>query len=151
MRSLEIQRCDSTNADFRNLIKSLDAELDERYGNLQKQYNVYNKIEFLETVIVAYEENTPVGCGCFKRADDLNVEMKRVFVRNNCRGKGIASLILKELECWAKEKGFFYSILETGSKQLEAINLYKKKGYEITDNFGQYIGNTNSICMKKVL
>jgi len=151
MRSLEIQRCDSTNADFRNLIKSLDAELDERYGNLQKQYDVYNKIEFLETVIVAYEENTPVGCGCFKRADDLNVEMKRVFVRSNCRGKGIASLILKELECWAKEKGFFYSILETGSKQHEAINLYKKKGYEITDNFGQYIGNTNSICMKKAL
>ena len=151
MQSLEIQRCDSTNADFRNLIKSLDAELDERYGNLQKLYDVYNKIEFLETVIVAYEENTPVGCGCFKRADDLNVEMKRVFVRSNCRGKGIASLILKELECWAKEKGFFYSILETGSKQHEAINLYKKKGYEITDNFGQYIGNTNSICMKKTL
>jgi hypothetical protein len=95
MRNLEIQRCDSTNADFRNLIKSLDAELDERYGNLQKQYDVYNQIEFLETVVVAYEENTPVGCGCFKRADDQNVEMKRVFVWNNCRGKGIASLILK--------------------------------------------------------
>ena len=151
MRNLEIQRCDSTNADFRNLIKSLDAELDERYGNLQKQYDVYNQIEFLETVVVAYEENTPVGCGCFKRADDQNVEIKRVFVWNNCRGKGIASLILKELECWAKEKGFLYSILETGSKQHEAINLYKKKGYEITDNFGQYIGNTNSICMKKAL
>lgn len=151
MQSIEIQRCDSTNADFRNLIKSLDAELDERYGNLQKQYDVYNKIEFLETVVVAYEENTPVGCGCFKSTDDQNVEMKRVFVRNNCRGKGIASLVLNELECWAKEKGFQYSILETGSKQHEAISLYKKCGYNVIDNFGQYIGNTNSICMKKAL
>ncbi len=151
MQSIEIQRCDSTNTDFQNLIKLLDVELDERYGNLQKQYDVYNKIEFLETVVVAYNENIPVGCGCFKRADDLNVEMKRIFVRSNCRGKGIASALLNELECWAKEIGSLYSKLETGSKQHEAINLYKKKGYEITDNFGQYIGNTNSICMKKVL
>jgi putative acetyltransferase len=77
--------------------------------------------------------------------------MKRVFVQSDYRGKGFASAIIEELERWAKEKGFLYSILETGVKQHEAISLYQKKGYVITDNFGQYIGNQNSICMKKAL
>lgn len=44
-----------------------------------------------------------------------------------------------------------HTVLETGSKQIEAINLYKSSGYEIIDNFEPYVGNTNSICMKKRL
>jgi putative acetyltransferase len=148
---IDLRRCNSENADFKNLIRLLDSELDNRYGVLQKQYDGYNKIELLETAVIAYDESIPVGCGCFKKADDSTVEMKRVFVQSDYRGKGFASAILEELERWAKEKGFLYSILETGVKQHEAISLYQKKGYVITDNFGQYIGNQNSICMKKAL
>jgi len=151
MQNRNIQRCSSENKDFRELIKLLDTELDTRYGALQKEYNQYNQIEFLETVVVVYDEEKSVGCGCFKISDDQSVEMKRVFVQSDYRGKGFASAILEELEIWAKEKGFLYSILETGVKQHEAINLYQKKGYIITENFGQYIGNQNSICMKKIL
>jgi GNAT superfamily N-acetyltransferase len=146
-----ILRCNSDNKDFRELIKLLDLDLDQRYGSLQKEYNAYNKIEFIETVVIVYNEATPIGCGCFKKLDDQSVEMKRVFVQSDYRGKGFASAILEELEIWAKEKCFLYSILETGVKQHEAINLYQKKGYIITENFGQYIGNQNSICMKKIL
>jgi len=148
---IDLLRCNSENADFKTLIRLLDSELDNRYGALQKQYDGYNKIEFLETVVIAYDKSIPVGCGCFKKADDQSVEMKRVFVRSDFRGKGIASSILDELERWAKEEGFRYSILETGVKQHEAINLYKKKGYDIIENFGQYMGNLNSICLKKLL
>ncbi|WP_321517612.1 GNAT family N-acetyltransferase [uncultured Bacteroides sp.] len=151
MQKINIQRCSSENKDFRELIRLLDTELDTRYGTLQKEYNQYNQIEYLETVVVAYDEEKSVGCGCFKKLDDQSVEMKRVFVQSDYRGKGFASAILEELERWAKEKGFLYSILETGVKQHEAISLYQKKGYVITDNFGQYVGNQNSICMKKAL
>lgn len=148
---IDLRRCNSENTDFKNHIRLLDSELDNRYGVLQKQYDGYNKIELLETAVIAYDESIPFGCGCFKKADDSTVEMKRVFVQSDYRGKGFASAILEELERWAKEKGFLYSILETGVKQHEAISLYQKKGYVITDNFGQYIGNQNSICMKKSL
>jgi Acetyltransferases len=146
---IDLRRCNSENADFKNLIRFLDSELDDRYGVLQKQYDGYNKIELLETAVIAYDESIPVGCGCFKKADDSTVEMKRVFVQSDFRGKGIASILLAELEKWAKEQKFVYSILETGIKQYEAINLYNKLGYEIIENFGQYMGNTNSVCMRK--
>jgi GNAT superfamily N-acetyltransferase len=65
------------------------------------------------------------------------------------RGKGFAKAILTELELWAKEEGYQFSILETGYLQKDAIGLYQKLGYEITENFGQYIGVENSVCMKK--
>jgi hypothetical protein len=41
------------------------------------------------------------------------------------------------------------AILETGFMQKEAISLYQKLSYTITENYGQYIGIENSVCMKK--
>jgi len=49
------------------------------------------------------------------------------------------------------ELGFSRCILETGYNQPEAIALYKKCGYQITENYGQYIGVKNSICFEKIL
>jgi putative acetyltransferase len=148
---INFDRCNSNNNDFRSLIQQLDSDLDSRYGEVQKQYNTHNQIDFIDTVIVAIENQIPVGCGCFKKFDNNTVEIKRMFVKSDYRGKGIASRILSELEHWAKELGYEQSILETGIKQVEAIGLYQKTGYQIIPNYGQYIGNNNSVCMKKVI
>ena len=72
-----------------------------------------------------------------------------MYTLPECRGKGIAKAILTELEIWAKEENYTTSILETGFLQVDAIGLYQKLGYQITENFGQYIGVANSVCMKK--
>jgi GNAT superfamily N-acetyltransferase len=72
-----------------------------------------------------------------------------MFTLPEYRGKGVAKTILSELEKWAKEEKYSVSILETGFMQKDAIHLYEKMGYEVTENFGQYIGVENSICMKK--
>jgi GNAT superfamily N-acetyltransferase len=56
---------------------------------------------------------------------------------------------LKELELWAAEVNYKDCILETGKKQPEAIALYKKAGYTIISNYGQYKNVENSVCMKK--
>jgi len=74
-----------------------------------------------------------------------------MFVLPEYRGKGIAISILEGLEKWAKELGFTETVLETGANQPAAINLYKKYGYEIIPNYGQYIGKEASSCMKKAL
>lgn len=65
------------------------------------------------------------------------------------RGKGIASLILAELETWAVELGYSTCILETGFNQPEAIALYQKNGYNRIDNYGQYAGVETSLCFEK--
>lgn len=59
--------------------------------------------------------------------------------------------IMKQLEQLIRSKNYKYAILETGIKQTEAINLYKNIGYNIIQNYGPYVENANSICMKKVL
>ena len=72
-----------------------------------------------------------------------------MFTLPEYRGKGIAKTILTELENWAKEENYTTAILETGHLQYDAIGLYQKMGYVITENFGQYIGVENSVCMSK--
>ena len=149
--TITLQRTNSSNPDFRLLIPLLDKELADRYGELQAVYDQYNHIIDIDTVIIAYRDDTPVGCGCFKQIDEHSVEIKRMFVKPDERGKGIASAILSQLELWAWENGFSYTMLETGDKQHEAIALYQKLGYVTIPNYGQYAGMESSICMQKEL
>ena len=74
-----------------------------------------------------------------------------MFVKDEYRSKGIATKVLIELELWAGSLGYNKCILETGLKQPEAIHLYKKNGYTVIPNYGQYAGVANSVCMEKVL
>jgi putative acetyltransferase len=145
---LKIIRSDSSNTDFLSLVKLLDQDLSDRNGDQQNFYNQFNKVDLIKNVIVAYVDNTPVGCGAIKKYDDNCMEVKRMFVKAEYRGKGIAGKIL---EMWVAELNFTKCILETGKVQPEAIHLYQKFGYTITDNYGQYIGIDNSVCMNKEL
>jgi GNAT superfamily N-acetyltransferase len=74
-----------------------------------------------------------------------------MYVLDHFRGQGIATKILGQLELWAEELGYQKCILETGNRQLSAIALYKKNGYEVIDNYDQYKGVANSVCFGKGL
>jgi ribosomal protein S18 acetylase RimI-like enzyme len=148
---LHIVRTDSRNCDFIRLIELLDKELDERYGELQKQYNNYNKVDHIDETVIIYKDGIAVACGAYKVHDKEAVELKRIIVMKEHRNHGLAKLLVNELEKSAKNKGYRYALLETGIKQHEAIKLYKGCGYMETDNFEPYVGNTNSLCMKKTL
>ena len=148
---ITLARTTSQNKDFQELIRLLDEGLWERYGEIQGPYVALNKVENNQTVIVAYVEGIAQGCGCFKQLQHSVVEIKRMFVREEARGKGIASALLKELESWAIELGNTIAILETGTKQIEAIGMYKKSGYSQMDNYEPYIGMPYSVCFQKDL
>lgn len=142
---------DSSNTDFIELIKLLDEDLENTYGELQKSYKKYNVVQNINNVVIAYNHNTPIGCGGFKEFDNATVELKRIFVKKEYRGQGVAKTIVDELEKLAKANGYTFAVLETGVKQMEALKLYKGKGYGAIKNYGPYEGNANSICMRKVL
>jgi putative acetyltransferase len=148
---MKLTRTNSNNPDFKKLVSDLDEDLRSRYAELQNTYDRYNKVPDLQTVVIAYEHDIPVGCGCFKAFTENAAEIKRMFVTPLKRGTGIASFILKELENWAKELGYTEVVLETGNKQHEAIRFYQREGYTVTGNYGQYIGMETSICMKRHL
>lgn len=148
---VEIVVTDSQDTEFVKLIALLDEDLYERYGELQKKYDKFNKVVFIKDVVVIRKNGEAVACGAFKEYDSCSVEIKRVFVKKENRRQGLSKLIINKLEELAESKGYEYSVLETGQKQHEAISLYKSRGYEVIPNYGPYSGDSNSVCMKKLL
>ncbi|MGZ3778254.1 MAG: GNAT family N-acetyltransferase [Mucilaginibacter sp.] len=150
-KTITIKRTEANDPDFPYLVAMLNRELHEKYGDLQLVYDKYNQISNLDTVVIAYVNDIPSGCGCFKKFDYKTVEIKRMFVKQEERKLGIASSVLGELEIWAKENGFSSVVLETGSKQQEAMAFYKKQGYDTIPNYGPYWGMETSVCFGKKL
>jgi len=146
---LTIIRTNSNDQDFINLVKQLDAYLAVKDGRDHAFYDQHNKLDKIKHVVVAYDNNQPVGCGAIKEYDSNTMEVKRMFTLPECRGKGIATKLLNELEKWTIELGYEKCILETGKRQPEAIALYKKNGYKSIPNYGQYTGMDNSVCFEK--
>jgi len=105
----------------------------------------------IKYAIVAYQDTHPIGCGAIKMYDETTMEVKRMYVKPDQRGCGIAAKILFELEQWAIELGFSRCILETGINQPEALALYRKNGYHRIPNYGQYASVQNSFCFEKIL
>jgi GNAT superfamily N-acetyltransferase len=148
---IQLKRTRSDDKTFQLLVKELDKELAVRDGNEHAFYAQYNKLDLIRHAVVAYFGETPVGCGAIKEFSPEVMEVKRMYVPLKHRSQGIASLVLQELEKWAKELGYKKCILETGKKQPEAIRLYEKCGYKRIPNYGQYAGVENSVCYEKVI
>ena len=150
-RKYLIKRTNSQNADFIELVELLDQELAIRDGSDHDFYSQFNKIDQIKYAVVAFEKDVAVGCGAIKQLDSNIMEIKRMYTKDDFRGKGIASQILQVLEQWAMDLGINTCMLETGVRQREAIALYEKTGYDRIPNYGQYKNVTNSICFKKEL
>jgi putative acetyltransferase len=147
----QIIRTDSNNADFRSLVTELDKDLAIRDGAEHDFFHQFNHIDAIKYVVLAYENGQAVGCGAIKEYEADTMEVKRMFVPLEHRGKGIASVVLGELEAWAKELGYNKCILETGVKQPEAIRLYQKNQYSLIPNYGQYADVASSVCFEKMV
>ena len=140
------------NPDIYKLIKSLDQYLLMQYPDrpifgidLEKasQENVH--------FIVGYNNDQAVCCGAIRLFNDNRCELKRMFVLDEYRGKGISKKLYYELENLAISKNKKIIILETGKKQSEAINLYKSLGFKIIPNYGEFIKDEISLCFSKTI
>lgn len=144
-------RTTSDHMDFQKMVVQLDTYLRFIDGDDHAFYAQFNKSNLLKNALIAYENSFPVGIGAYKEVDSETIEIKRMFTIPEHRGKGIAKAVLTELENWAIEEKYSIAILETGAELKVAISLYQKRGYQVIENYGQYIGIENSICMKKYL
>ncbi|MFL5996737.1 MAG: GNAT family N-acetyltransferase [Streptomyces sp.] len=109
--------------------------------------------------LIAYDEtDSPVATGGW-RAQDVNgqgnldgdAEVKRMYVVDAARGRGLARRILTALEDDARAAGRTRMVLETGNKQPEAVALYTSSGYEPCVKFGYYRFHEDSRCFAKAL
>lgn len=148
---LTFLRTNSTHQDFISLVRQLDIELATIDGDEHSFYVQYNKIDKINHVIIAYENELPIACGAIKQFSENTMEVKRMYTLASNRGKGTASGVLIQLEKWAAEMNYSHCILETGIRQPDAIRLYGKNGYLPIPNYGQYAGVENSRCFEKAL
>ncbi|MBK5278320.1 MAG: GNAT family N-acetyltransferase [Bacteroidia bacterium] len=137
---------------FQKLIIELDKDLWIRYPDIQQNFAPFNHVDDSFHIILAYEGDVAVGCGCFRAMKGKGtMEIKRMYVVPAFRNQGTGKMILQRLEEWAREVGFVQSKLETGINQPEAIAAYEKMGYIRIPNFAPYIDVAESICMMKLL
>ena len=148
---LRLVRTQTDHADFLALVKLLDRYLAAIDGDEHAFYAKLNVLHQVNPAVVAYRDETPIGCGAFRETNSGDAEIKRMFVLPAHRQQGVAQAVLTDLEDWAAELGYPACVLETGKKQLEALALYHKSGYRLAENYGQYVGVANSVCMCKEL
>lgn len=90
-----------------------------------------------------------LGMAALVVRSDGTAELKRMFVHEDARGKGLASALMDQLEATAAGAGVPALQLETGPLQYSAIALYEKRGYTRIPNFGPYVGDEFSVCYAK--
>ncbi|MFK8005980.1 MAG: GNAT family N-acetyltransferase [Saprospiraceae bacterium] len=149
---IQLLRTNINDPKFVFLVKQLDQELFDMYGEQMDFFGPHNILEENTFALVALENDEPVAIGAFREMNkNGDVEIKRMFVSTKHRSKGFSKLILKELENWAREEDYICSKLETGDKNVTAISLYINAGYKNIDLFEPYIGVENSLCFAKKL
>jgi GNAT superfamily N-acetyltransferase len=101
--------------------------------------------------VLAREDGEAVGCGAVRGYDEETTEIKRMFVRPEYRGQGIAREILRWLEAEAVAQGYRWCLIETGRALSEAVALYLRSGYREIEKFGPYVDCELSVCFAKRL
>ena len=102
------------------------------------------------TVVVARVDGEAIGMGALVRKDGY-AEIKRMFVRPESRGTGIADAILQSLEAAARAARVYTLKLETGPLQPAALAFYERHGFTRIAAFGDYPEGEHSVFYEKQL
>jgi GNAT superfamily N-acetyltransferase len=123
----------------RPLLDELAVEYDSRYGDrfgrgaAAEELNRYPASEFEGqggALLVIQENGESVAGGAFRRYEADTAEFKRIWTHSAHRRRGLARLVLAELESLAARRGYRRVYLTTGPRQPEAKHLYLTTGYE---------------------
>jgi len=136
--------------DAQMLITELESHLAPYYPKTSRHgYSVEKLIQQGVAFFVTHHDGIPAGCGGIQFFGSAYGEVKRMFVRPQFRGLGLARLMLNHLESHAREQDIHILRLETGIHQKEAIRLYEKMGYQDIPPFGEYIEDPLSRFFEK--
>ena len=160
------------------LVRLLDAELKAYNGDADAFHSQFNSASSVTHVVVVWEDDVAsstedgrcgsraVACGGLRvgsssssssgdsvgsASSSSGAEVKRMYVVTDRRGKGVAGVVLTELERWATELGLSRLFLETGRTLPGAVRLYTKAGYVEIPNYPPYVDDPISACFEKQL
>jgi putative acetyltransferase len=133
-----IEEVRSATEDVRALVGELDLALAAEYPPEQRHGLTLAAI-FAPSIrfFVAHLNGLAVGCGGVALFADFG-EVKRMYVREAARGRGVAQSLLARIEQAAREAGLDVLRLETGDRQIAALRFYQRAGFRLRPAFGAY-------------
>jgi putative acetyltransferase len=155
-QKIEIQSVDLSNPDESRDVAQLVDQLDTYQVSLYPAESTHldsfaELRKFNAKMLGAYKDSLLVGIGAVKLFGMDYGEIKRMFVRPEWRGKGVAALILSGLEQYLIASGITSARLETGPLQPDALSFYTARGYSTCAAFGTYKEDPFSVFMHKTL
>ena len=162
---ITIQRIDYGDPRAVAIRAAMDVEMTELYGDISRDTPPGMR-ELIDIALTVHPEQMIATVGAFDgeklvghaalRPFTLEdgtdaLEVKRVIVLPEYRGRGISKRLMAELEAIARERGVTSLILQTGNLQAEAIALYEKLGYLPIERFGAYAPIPFFLCYGKTL
>lgn len=134
------------------LIEELEATLAPLYpAESRHGYNVEQLLKASVAFFIAHVDDNPAGCGGVQLYDLAYAEIKRLYVRPQYRGLGLAKRLLQHLVNVSEQRGIRVLRLETGIHQTDAISLYEHLGFQRIPPFGTYQEDPLSVFFEKRL
>ncbi len=149
MSELEFIWTDGNNEEFHQFYLETEDYYSSIVGGKKNRegFIPYNLSESISDVLLAYMDGVAVGCAGLKKYNDSDVEIKRVWVEPDYRGRHIATELMDRIEDKAREMGFKRAVLQTRPVMEDAVGLYEKRGYELIGNYPPYDKLEGAICM----
>jgi putative acetyltransferase len=135
---LDIEPTTTATDDVHLLIGELDQTLAAEYSPEQR-HGLALEALFQPHIrfFLARLDGAAIGCGGIALFDDF-AEVKRMYVRETARGRGVAQALLTRIETEARLAGFAVLQLETGERQAAALRFYARAGFRPCAAFGDY-------------
>jgi GNAT superfamily N-acetyltransferase len=153
-----------TSATAAALISELNAELSALYPEPGATHFSLDPGEVAPgsgIFVVARWHGRAIGCGALRRVRETTLvrelgpdvgELKRMYVAPEVRGQGVGRALLDRLEAEARTLGLNRLVLETGTRQVEALALYRRSGFTEIPPYGEYAASaTTSVCLERKL
>jgi putative acetyltransferase len=148
--AIVIEQVTEPTDEARMLISELDAELSGPYTSDQRHGLSVERIFQPQVMFfIARQDGEPVGCGGVSFENGL-AEVKRMYVRPQARGRGIAGALLARLIAEAQTRAATQLVLETGDAQHAAIRFYERAGFRQCGSFGAYATMPHSAIARSV-
>jgi GNAT superfamily N-acetyltransferase len=167
-----VERTSLEDPDALDLIARLNDELTGRYDHPSDNHFRLEPDEVspgVGAVVIGRLADRAVACGAIRRIRDIDgdidaasdedlagtghrtAEIKRMYVAPDARGNKLGAAVLDRLEHEATELGIDRIVLETGSRQPEAIQMYERAGFTARERWGEYAQAPHSRCFEKHL
>ena len=138
MQAVEVEPVAAPTVEVRELVGQLERELSMQYA-AEQRHGLKLEAIFQSHIrfVIARVDQKAVGCGGIAFFEGF-AELKRMYVRPELRGTGVADAIIVHLENYARERGTKVLRLETGDAQMAAIRFYERHGFASCEAFEPY-------------